>query len=527
MENKIKTETHNVSSAKSKPSLSSKATQGLKSAIHTAAQQLENTGDSGLQTVALGIKTAAIGAGTLKLTGKMSENIVNGAIKTGSFVVKGAEKIKTGVTNTYAAVVKQGILNGTRPHVQIPSMLFKALKNAPVAGVKLIGRGALAAGKFVGKGALKTGKVIIKSAAYGVKTAYNSAENALASSDNLALQGIGTASKATRYTIKTAAYATKSSLKAVKTASIKMKKAEKNAAHAIQRIQKYGLKDTVKYARNKALKSIRNAAKNLGKAAIQFMQGLTKKALIPVLVIVFAVISITGVLGNVISAAGSLFSGEFTESDTGKDVEMHSFLLEAIEKRKEKMVDEIIKIRAEALKPPDAVDIVRLMTPKRTIDLNFGEDSSDYEAQKQALTMQILEDILPTETLIEYFQPIFQCLIAAVYDSDPSSKDAKKLFEEIWTTIISLRQETTSETVCGEECCTEYIVREIHIEVGDFEKLLNKYFFDELNVLKAKGTNRTKKENERFVELTDNLELCNDYIDEFNQNIAEGNYKIN
>lgn len=560
--NSIKTTTKIKSKTQSNPILSNKVTQGLKSAISTVAKELENTQDGGLQTVAVGIKTASNTVDAIKLTGKMSEDIVNHAIKTGHSIKSSANAIKTEVKKTYVAAVKKGILNGTSPHVEIPSVLFQRLKNAPVDGVKLVGKG-LETGKAIGKSTIKTSKTVIKSA-------YKRAENSLSGSDDAGLQSIGVGAKSTRYTVKTSTYGVKATTKIVKTTT----KSTKSAVQVAKNFKRYGLKDTVKYARHKAMQAIKKTTKNVGKAITELFKALTKKALIPVLLVIFGIISIVSISSNIIAAVGSVFSGNYTTADTDTEVDIHQMLIENVNKRKPEMTDEILEIRELALQNEQPIDVVRLYTPKKSIDLIFNEFDENFDEKKQELIRQILEDLMPTEKYVEYMQPMFECLLLAVYDFEPTKADAEKLFKEVWASMTTLKEEkfkencsvpcatcgarhsnsscynSTSGTHSSKTCsccrrkpiyddkgniigyefhcngyrhCNSHDVYSISIQVGDMQKLLDKYFCDEIKRLQNKA-NRTDEENERLAELQDNWDMCLDYIEEYKQKIEAGEY---
>lgn len=505
--------THKASSAEwLRNKIKNGAVSSVSSAVGSASGYMLSSDDLGAKTVG-GMLIAGQGAVTvgkgvakayvfvtdiptnLKNLPSNARRVVGGAVTGARYAISNAVStgyaIKTGVsrTITFAKHTADTIkVNGLVSKVTLSKVGY-TLKT----GAK---QGAILAGRGVTHTAVKGGVTLVKK---GIPSAVKGADrlslgigSALSRSDNEYIRGSGQAMTTVNYGIKTSVTVSKTSGYAVKTAVTKSVNGAKNGYYAVNYVREHGMKSSVEMARAKirykAYKKIKDTGVAISKGLEVLASLLTKRLIVPVIVVLVAVCAFT-VLIPTVSTVAVMFGGTFSisgifsgglfptplpdDTDTDTDIVTKDFdareFLSSTEYGIPKLKDEYIKDFAQYLNNKGAsYHYVRLKSHGISDIIETSEDG-------------IKSLFYTDEELLNIIQPIFNSIILTKYELEPTEKQAKDTMKEIFDTLfVEPKKLPAVETTefCGQDGFTgvgrpywerDYCVgcRKSHSEYGD------------------------------------------------------------
>lgn len=355
---------------------------------------------------------------------------------------------------------------------------LKPVKNVARQGVLLGGR-AVAHTTTKGAVTLVKGGVptIINgtsAVAFGVGSALGRSEDETVQAAGTLMTGVGygiktgvTITKTSGYVLKTAVKTSARGAEAVGGAAVKGVNATVKGAEMVAEV---GLKDAVHYARqrlqikaHKALqKSVAETARDVRDFSINVARFFTKHSITALIIVLIGAIMMSAVITPV-SIIGGMFSGTFSTIATiakhipiigglFKDVEVgdvEEFDVSAYLSDKDnglpKLKDDYIKEVAEYWYNQDC-DYLRVRTEGYSDVLG---DKSKVDGIETAIRSAFYSD----EELVEIIQPIFNALVLAKYDLQPTDKQAEKLLKDIFNSLFPKPKDIPSEKVteyCGQ-----------------------------------------------------------------------------
>lgn len=398
---------------------------------------------------------------------------VGNVIKTGQYIKEGTIKTLAFAKNTVNTVKTYGLISKV------------TLSKVGHTVSKVAKQGAVLAGRGIAHTATKTGVTLVKK---GIPSAINGAStlsfgigSALKSSENAYVQGAGHAMTAVGYGIKTGVTVTKASGFAVKTAVKQTVSGVRTGYHAVNYIKHNGLKSSVKMARAKIQQKIYNSIRNAGKAALQTLEAaakaLGKRLIVPLLIALCGVLVFTIIISPIATVA-SMFSGAFSifSSDSGgsdtdtdievKDVEVREYLSDATNGLPS-LREEYIKNLANYFNSQDC-DYLRMKTEGVSDVIGTKEEGSIEDS--------IRSIFYSDEDLLNIIQPVYNSIVLAKFDLQPTDKEAEKLMKDIFNTLFVEPKKVptvTSTEYCGQDSKTgngdpeKYCV-ECHKEHGNY-----------------------------------------------------------
>ena len=416
------------------------------------------------QTIPLSKDTIRILREEARTSGLINTRIVQGIInrvervKTAYWVAVGKinrvkNTLSSGVTTVRTAVgngvrIVRGVANGTMT-LNAAAIQLAQFKNRMVQRVQAtLKRGVKTAAGYAVRGTAKAASVAVfrgvPMAGKMLKGGINLGREALMRSDDLALQGVGAAIttaqigvKGVKIGVKTAVTGAKATGYTVKTAV----KAGRGVASAIQYVRSNGVRAGARRLGEKVGEGIAKAGRSAVSAMIQGIKALGSKAVIPVLLIAVVLMMASGMLSSIVAGVGTIFGGVFnTEAEDGTIVE-HDILeymedpLTGISHLMEEFAMELAEELAEAQLN---YDIVR-----------FYSNSNRSGGIDPTLT-GVLSAMEDEETTIKMLKPIFQAILVAEYDLEPTDEEAAELLKELFEALYKV---TVTESVeqCGQD----------------------------------------------------------------------------
>lgn len=468
----------------------------------------------------------------------------------------GAVRLKTGVVKSYKVV--KGVFNGTIK-LQITKAQIERLKT----NVNKIDKQALAAmNRFAGKAAIGT----FRATGGALQLGYTGLERSSEGSDDTGIQATALALKSGRYAargIQTAPKVIMTTSRAVRTSIKTVDKAKAGVKSTYNMARKFGIKEMLKFNRQRAAEAIKNIGKNLGKNVIKgiasLAKGLLGKAIIPVLICIVVVVAAMSAASGAVGVIGTIFGGIFSPSDDPDkgDVAVHEFLGEKLEKSREELTEKIDGITEKAL-TEDGYDVVHVFV---------NNDKS--------------KPLPSVDEFVAMLEPIYHILLLNNFELTPTKTQADALYKEIWDATIALSTRELPIEYCSDpcgtcgirhsiggcpknksgshvsytcsSCCYDYLcdgneitdkphasgehrikgcsyrdcqghrVLGIFVDIKTLDELLDKYFLTEIRQLEALGK-LTPKQQQRLGDLKNNYQLCKSFAEEFERKLKNGEF---
>jgi hypothetical protein len=471
-----------------------------------------------------------------------------------------------------AVAVTRGVLKGAMT-VQVAKAALKNFHYATFKGIRLTGR---TIGYAVKKGAIKglqTGLWSIRRGGKGVLSGVVGVGNLLSSSDDMGTQTLGVGIKSTQLTgriIKTAPTVI-TRVKSLVVAPIKTGRAlyhgGKGAIGLAKMVRKFGLKDTVRYLRNKSLVAFANAGRSAVTLVMNGIKSLGMKFAVPLLIIVFAIVAATNSANAPLGAVSSMFSGYFSifsdDKSSSTDMEIHPYLQNAVLPLRQKVIDDVMNIKSTNLVSSGQYHYVRL----------FINHKPDYIEVTEA---NVNNGMPPNPELVQMIEPLFRTIMIADYNLEPTQSQVTSTLNDIWNTIIKIKTRELPVEYCNpvhsdcgahlaniatcpnytsgrhgsytcssccyiqehsvtlsysdengnsyswtsywttDECngyyhCNGHKILAVDLNTDGYYSLLATYFTDPIDQLANLAT-RTPEQEERLQTLKDNYELCLEYM---------------
>ena len=416
------------------------------------------------QTIPLSKETIQILREEGRASGLINTRIVQGIInrvervKTAYWVAVGKisrvkNTLSSGVTTVRTAVgngvrIVRGVANGTMT-LNAAAIQLAQFKNRMVQRFQAtVKRGVKTAAGFAVRGTAKAASAAVfrgvPLAGKMLKGSINLGREALTRSEDLGLQSVGAAItaaqigvKGTKIGVKTAVTGAKATGYTVKTAV----KTGRGIVSAIQYVRSNGLRAGARRLGEKVGQGIAQAGRSVVSAVIQGVKALGSKAVVPVLLIAVVLMMASGMLSSIVAGVGAIFGGVFnTKAEDGTIIE-HDILeymedpLTGISHLMEEFAMELADELAEAQLRYDIVRFYSNSNRSGGIDLTLTGVKSAMEDE---------------ETTIKMLKPIFQAILVAEYNLEPTDEEAAALLKELFEALYKV---TFNESVeqCGQD----------------------------------------------------------------------------
>lgn len=314
--------------------------------------------------------------------------------------------------------------------LQVSRSMLNDLKNK---GIKAIGKSSAYIGRGIKTGAkhgLKTGGKITKKSIRGVKRGILKAGDILIAQDDFATQSVGFAIKGTNMTIKGGKLAiagAKKGKRTVKTAINVPIKTTKNIKKFIKTTKKFGIKTTMRWQKNRAMKSLKKAGGSVVNKIVQLVGKRIKKGLVPIIIIVILIFTVA----NSITLAGAgvnqtLFGSTISDKDTGKDIDETEWLTQKITQSRKDLINQVKNIYNSSQKANGgSYDFVRLYNSISSQEIDLTDTN-------------ILNSVYTQEEYLKYIQPIFHTLLLSRYDLELTQAQMSSVYNDLWNTLTNV-----------------------------------------------------------------------------------------
>ena len=364
---------------------------------------------------------------------KTLERLAATKIKKCKLVVKtrvAVDKVKT------ATKIAKGVVKGryiiTRLDVK------RVSKKLVLGSLKLSGKTTLKLTKGIAKGTFNGSKKALK----GIHHIGGQVGSALMSNENSGIQGMGYSINVAHYTVegvKTGVKGIKTGVQGIKTAASATIKTGKVAAKTVQSVQQVGIKKT---AGKVAKKTGKAAVKGAGKLVGKVFGTITKKALLPLIVVVAIVCCVCSVV-SILTASTSVIFGKFTSRDDGSgnltEIDEEVWLMDKISQARTLFYPEVLDTRDENLiENGGNYHIVRFYNAFTDTEITLTPNN-------------IVNCVYTIDEYYELIQPLFHVIMLMEYDLAPTEEEMEDTFQEMWGYLTQIKTEELPIEYCGDE----------------------------------------------------------------------------
>lgn len=544
--------------------LSSKVKRGIQN-------NLDSQGDSGSGTLAVGISATTTMVRTYRIAEKSSQPIINQSVKIGKSTAKviiktdemlgrmatgslkidrdlvgklvATGKIKVKNTKAVSTALKKlnAIKNGTlKVKVVSKKIVSGNVKKEDVK--KIVDIGIKTSKKNImklGKASKRTGIKITKGVDKGILIATDNLSN----TDDIGVQTVASSINVAHYTavgVSKIPKVTKITYNKIQTGRKKMGNTKVQIGRKITKTyrgievgmvmaEKEGVKKTANYYAKKWRRSIRGrtsiafkeAGRSVTNLGISIIKNITKKAVVPMAVIVLIVLLGSSVLTSTAAIIGSIFSPYISKE--GMEINESEWLISKITISRNELIQNIKQIYINNL----------VANGGHYHYVRFYDAFSGNEVA--LMDTNISTSLYDVDEYLECIQPIFHTLVLSKYELDATESELDEVFNDIWYTVSEIVTEDLPTEYCdGLSGCPNYIVYSIGDIDGDgideivyqclghnilklsvslkgFGDLLNDYFLHDINVLENKLF-LTEEEKRKLNNLKSYYEICVIYL---------------
>lgn len=278
--------------------------------------------------------------------------------------------------------ITKGSINGVINGVAIVSSTYSINELSKEHIKYLLKNGSKNIGRIVTRGTLKgTGYVkenLLPTTWKVTGTGVRIGAGILANSDDLGTQAVGNSINIGQIGVKTGVEAIKAGKAGIKTAVHNGVVTSKKAWYRMSYIKQKGLNAAWKRTREKALNKLIAESKSIMSALMAHVRFLSKKAIIPLLLICVVVVAMTGAIETPLTAIASVFGGVFGTKE-GNEYDIREYISARVPDLKEEMLD---NISTQMQSSRNRYDIVRFKantgSTAATVIGDAGEKIGDF-----------------------------------------------------------------------------------------------------------------------------------------------------